>query len=1390
MGIDNDWLLENLSGSYSLGAVDDAVDSLIGEYDTLIDKITDDKRNYMLEAVSTMKEKIITSRVENVLELIDSTQFTDGDEFRVIGTGITVTARKYIDGETGSPAWTIEKIEQAMSGSFEEVSKIETAAVPGGYSSVSNSMTKKDLAETRNAIASNTDTITVPFAELETVATSDGYSILDISTFITRYIPALTEGQIDLVKLNIASELKSVKVSVSNVSFIEHNMTDGELKGSGSKITDYTETTAASSASPYSDTLHVVLNYADDYVVNVGGVDYTYSASDFETAEDVAAGIEGELGNDTSLNVSTDTGYWSKVFQNGNGDRVFGWYAENTDDGVSYEVQMIVPTGVADFGIEQDGVNPEKIIITFEHDGFDPVYPPIADIRDAVNAFADVDIRVVVMPGFSDGDEYNTADNVTLEQGASKIVIESAQQQTITVSTAKAHKTKLVHNTDFSAATAQIGVFEVVKFNPTNTYSVTIGGQQLDLDPSANGNESVVDETSLAQKIASMVNAAALGVVASSTGTIVTIVVSSAGSTITVSNSGEFNYVQPISRDTLLRYDIRNIPNVNASTISQLRKSGNVVTSKGEPLNKTDVSKLSTSGIVYSDSFIMFPQVPTLVDETENFVQKIGRSAVALEQTVKIEKEKIATAGDLVSPIVRSMAKPLFPLYSTDQAKSSRWFFVEAGANSLAARSTIGIALSTIAPKDYEKLVLKDDNATFSSVREKRLPSVGQNYESIISLLSEKTQSYNASGQKAIIPIPSDIVSSNMIDIIEAYLTKVQLDGFIKFALLPQIVSGDEFMKMDKLKAEVASIFSTLDLVGTIVSVSDKYRVVVDFEDLEPDVWAIRDAFTGTTFEVEHVVPDFTWETKAPFPSTDIIEHTGTRYVIKPEIMNSFIILKDPDSLYKALLELTIQIDDSLMEQRFIALAGSYVIDASKVLELYADELFASYVFGVNEAETPPENNYGLGGIPIDATVTMSKLYFRNMRNQALPKPEKRYAMSTELTLQNYTKHLYRKVHIGDVDSRVDIPWRAVLTRRVYSGRKWVNVTTLGNKTEETINSFHIEINSDSPVEDRVYREIARTGYFSSNIDLGLNHLSTGISTEFKDSVWNILIDAIEIADDGSIVSINSAKSYLQALYQGFERMTQEQFGTLLLGRSAYFELEDEEQDDIYSPITTLFLKILLYFKDKKATIAYANWNAEFDKILGLLFMDDEFEEEILSYEAFLLWVGAMGAMSAFSWESSLSTDILAIAGSVDMDGYKEAILRVETAMAPDFESVNENSYSTTISMSNVDGFIIPTINIVAINVAPVADAGPDKTGTTSVTFELNGSASTDANTLDTLTYIWTIETDPSSGTDSIVNSGEKIASFTPSTAGTYTIKLVVSDGTLSSEDTATYTIS
>lgn len=92
-------------------------------------------------------------------------------------------------------------------------------------------------------------------------------------------------------------------------------------------------------------------------------------------------------------------------------------------------------------------------------------------------------------------------------------------------------------------------------------------------------------------------------------------------------------------------------------------------------------------------------------------------------------------------------------------------------------------------------------------------------------------------------------------------------------------------------------------------------------------------------------------------------------------------------------------------------------------------------------------------------------------------------------------------------------------------------------------------------------------------------------------------------------------------------------------------------------------------------------------------------------------------------------------------------------------------------------------------NKAPVAMAGPDRSGYLGETFVFDGSASTDPDG-DPLSYYWSLQSTPANSNAALADAAQVNPRLTPDQIGVYQIQLVVSDGELeSSPDSLTLTV-
>jgi hypothetical protein len=135
------------------------------------------------------------------------------------------------------------------------------------------------------------------------------------------------------------------------------------------------------------------------------------------------------------------------------------------------------------------------------------------------------------------------------------------------------------------------------------------------------------------------------------------------------------------------------------------------------------------------------------------------------------------------------------------------------------------------------------------------------------------------------------------------------------------------------------------------------------------------------------------------------------------------------------------------------------------------------------------------------------------------------------------------------------------------------------------------------------------------------------------------------------------------------------------------------------------------------------------------------------------------------------------------------AVLSSTNTPNPTFFTDFPGTYVAQLIVSNAYASSVPSTVVVTTtkDVLPVASAGPNQNVPAGATVTLNGSGSTDANSLP-LTYLWSLISVPTASSTSLVAANTAFPTFAADVPGTYVVQLIVNNG-LNRSRPATVTI-
>ena len=151
--------------------------------------------------------------------------------------------------------------------------------------------------------------------------------------------------------------------------------------------------------------------------------------------------------------------------------------------------------------------------------------------------------------------------------------------------------------------------------------------------------------------------------------------------------------------------------------------------------------------------------------------------------------------------------------------------------------------------------------------------------------------------------------------------------------------------------------------------------------------------------------------------------------------------------------------------------------------------------------------------------------------------------------------------------------------------------------------------------------------------------------------------------------------------------------------------------------------------------------------------------------------------------------DALTFSWSLTSPAESAAALSDPTAVNPTFTADVAGTYAVQLIVN--DGKVASAQAEISVsaseieppaNTAPVADAGQNQSLFVGDTVYLDGSSSSDADSGDQLTYIWSFGKRPEGSGAALSNPLSDKPTFVADAAGNYTVQLIVNDGTVDSE--------
>jgi len=582
-----------LSGNYTLDELKLALSDAVNQYDKIFTLLTNEN-NIKNNLLGVTLNKVFTNNIDGYLKQISGDLL--GVEYELQSDVFKIKCNNLVSEDD-----SIKKYSDFYD--FLEVNFLKKSKtwdkIQEKNSFNTNALSVREIIQQEkiNTLSKATETLTVTSGTVSYVKFEDN-SILNVKAFKDVFYHK--DESIDYMFLTL-NNLDGLFLDNSTFKEIKLNLTDSEITGSGCKISNFTETQAAQDAQNAIVEIYVkYLLPEQTNTLDVNGTAYSYTPTTDDTPDIVADTLGSNITEGIDgVSYATEAGYYSAAPIDDDNEVKLAWYYPTTETGLTINVSLTEDNSSEhDLEVNWDEEN-YTLEVVYASDGSDTIFPTIGEILDAVNNSSSPIKVELVNSSYTVDDDYPYEMDFTLEQTDSKLILTS-EKTDLTVTGAPTDLFNISKIQSYADGKHQSGSIEVVKFRRGYVYYIKVDDTQYTIDTTNENNPDVNNEVALASKFVELINAGTLGTATNSSNKILLTLKDYTEHTI--STSGEQDYVEPVSRNALVKYDVRNY--AFQGTNLKLYKPQNSINTLNSPISLKESEDIMNTGIIFTSNAI------------------------------------------------------------------------------------------------------------------------------------------------------------------------------------------------------------------------------------------------------------------------------------------------------------------------------------------------------------------------------------------------------------------------------------------------------------------------------------------------------------------------------------------------------------------------------------------------------------------------------------------------------------------------------------------------------------------------------------------------------------------------------------------------------------------